>query len=87
MILPGYCASPPCRLHASCTEDALSAAIAAFTTARQRQQRNGGLALPVLLDAREQLDERLDIECCEVEELVTIEMRDIIAALKMVPRE
>ena len=41
----------------------------------------------MLLDAREQLDERLDIECCEAEELVTIEMRDIIAALKIVPRE
>lgn len=78
------CAS---RLHPECTEDALTAAVSSLTTEEQRRQRNGGLALPVLLEARERLDERLPCDCCDMVTLSTIEMRDIEAALLAVPRE
>ncbi|CAI5469681.1 unnamed protein product [Closterium sp. Yama58-4] len=73
------------RLHPSCSEEALAEAIIAHTTAKQRRERNGGMAVPVLLDARDHLDLRLPLDCCCAEELMTIHMHDIEAALGMLP--
>ncbi|CAI5481267.1 unnamed protein product [Closterium sp. Yama58-4] len=73
------------RLHSSCSEEALAEAIIAHTTAKQRRERNGGMAVPVLLDARDHLDLRLPLDCCCEEELMTIHMHDIEAALGMLP--
>ncbi|CAI6004644.1 unnamed protein product [Closterium sp. NIES-64] len=65
------------RLHSSCSEEALAEAIIAHTTAKQRKERNGGMAVPVLLDARDHLDLRLPLDCCCEDELMTIHMHDI----------
>eukprot|EP00475_Leptophrys_vorax_P031348 TRINITY_DN47473_c0_g1_i1.p2 TRINITY_DN47473_c0_g1~~TRINITY_DN47473_c0_g1_i1.p2 ORF type:complete len:265 (-),score=14.79 TRINITY_DN47473_c0_g1_i1:376-1146(-) len=73
------------RLDPAITEASLAAAIERGTTAAQRRQRNGGMALPVLLDARDHLDERLAVDCCCCDELVTITMADVEAALAMIP--
>ncbi|CAI5530256.1 unnamed protein product [Closterium sp. Naga37s-1] len=73
------------RLHSSCSEEALAEAIVAHTTAKQRKERNGGMAVPVLLDARDHLDLRLPLDCCCEDELMTIHMHDIEAALGMLP--
>ena len=43
------------------------------------------MALPVLLDARDVLDLRLDLDCCDKDELMTLRLEDIEAALDMVP--
>ncbi|CAI5469529.1 unnamed protein product [Closterium sp. Yama58-4] len=86
-LLPPVLYSPPhCRLHPSITPSSLAAVITRSTTEEQRRQRNGGMALPVLMDARDRLDERLDIDCCDMDELVTITMEDIEAALSNIPQ-
>ncbi|CAI7791669.1 unnamed protein product [Closterium sp. NIES-54] len=74
------------RLHPSITPSSLAAVITRSTTEEQRRQRNGGMALPVLMDARDRLDERLDLDCCDMDELVTITMEDIEAALSNIPQ-
>ncbi|CAI5499129.1 unnamed protein product [Closterium sp. Naga37s-1] len=66
--------------------DVDSAVITRSTTEEQRRQRNGGMALPVLMDARDRLDERLDLDCCDMDELVTITMEDIETALSIIPQ-
>lgn len=72
------------RLDAACSDAALEAEIEAATTEEQRAQRNGGMALPVLMDARDCLDARLDLNCTDPEELTTISIRDIAEALQMI---
>ncbi|CAI5984859.1 unnamed protein product [Closterium sp. NIES-64] len=74
------------RLHSSITPLSLAAVITRSTTEEQRRQRNGGMALPVLMDARDRLDERLDLDCCDMDELMTITMEDIEAALSIIPQ-
>lgn len=76
--LHGFC------LAKECTIEAVSALVEKYTTPEQRSQRNGGLALPLLCDARDYLDYRLDIDCVEPTELLTIELRDLAAALHLV---
>ncbi|CAI5511473.1 unnamed protein product [Closterium sp. Naga37s-1] len=73
------------RLHSLCSEEGLAEAIIAHTTEKQRKERNGGMAVPVLLDARDHLDLRLPLDCCCEEQLMTIHMHDIEAALGMLP--
>eukprot|EP00850_Spirogloea_muscicola_P008912 SM000049S16683 [mRNA] locus=s49:45544:47832:+ [translate_table: standard] len=72
------------HLATDCTPVALTALLERKTTARQRRQRNGGLALPVLCDARDMLDCRLDLDCADAEELVTLRLADFEAALELV---
>eukprot|EP00850_Spirogloea_muscicola_P005275 SM000024S07737 [mRNA] locus=s24:115248:117524:+ [translate_table: standard] len=71
------------HLATDCTPVALTALLERKTTERQRRQRNGGLVLPVLCDARDMLDCRLDLDCADAEELVTLRLADLEAALEL----
>jgi len=54
------------------------------TSDAQRQRHNGALALTALVAARGHLDARLDVECSDPEELVSIRLADIAAGLQQV---
>jgi len=73
------------KLSADCTEDAIAELLQKNTTERQRHLLNGGLVWPMLVNAREHLDERLDLDCDIADELVTITMRDLEAGLQLIP--
>ena len=74
------------KLHPSCTMEAVEALIAAETTEQQRKEMNGGLIEPMLVNARENLDQRLSFECVDYEDLVTITMEDLRAGLQLISR-
>ncbi|XP_072998834.1 uncharacterized protein [Typha latifolia] len=69
------------KLHSSCTIEAVAELISRETTEKQRKEMNGGLIDPLLVNARENLDLRLDFDCIDPETLVTITMEDLEAAL------
>lgn len=73
------------KLSADCTEDAIAELLQKNTTERQRHLLNGGLVWPMLVNAREHLDERLDLDCDIADELVTITMHDLEAGLQLIP--
>jgi hypothetical protein len=73
------------KLADTCSEDALAKLLENLTTEKQRQQLNGGLVWPLLVNAREHLDERLDLDCCDPNDLVTITMQDLEAGLQLLP--
>nr|DAD44675.1 TPA_asm: hypothetical protein HUJ06_002905 [Nelumbo nucifera] len=52
------------------------------TTVKQRQEMNGGLVDPMLVNARENLDLRLDFDCSDTDGLLTITLEDLEAGLK-----
>lgn len=70
------------RLHSACTLDAISALIERETTEKQRQDMNGGLIDPMLVNAREFLDLRLSFDCMDSDELLTITLEDLEAGLR-----
>ncbi|KAL2929186.1 Protein CfxQ-like protein [Bienertia sinuspersici] len=70
------------KLHSSCTLDAIAALIERETTAKQRQEMNGGLIDPMLVNAREYLDLRLSFDCMDTDELLTITLEDLEAGLR-----
>lgn len=70
------------RLHSFCTLDAIAALIERKTTSKQRQEMNGGLIDPMLVNARENLDLRLSFDCMDSDELLTITLEDLEAGLK-----
>ncbi|GMH13680.1 hypothetical protein Nepgr_015521 [Nepenthes gracilis] len=74
------------QLHSSCTLDAISALIERETTEKQRQEMNGGLIDPMLLNARENLDLRLSFDCMDATELLTITLEDLEAGLRLLSR-
>ncbi|KNA20954.1 hypothetical protein SOVF_047660 [Spinacia oleracea] len=69
------------RLHSACTLDAIAALIERETTVKQRQEMNGGLIDPMLVNARENLDLRLSFDCMDTDELLTITMEDLEVGL------
>ncbi|KAI5074334.1 hypothetical protein GOP47_0010295 [Adiantum capillus-veneris] len=71
------------RLHDNCTADAIAQLLDVETTEKQRQVLNGGLVWPMLINARENLDHRLGLDCCDVNELVTITSEDLRAGLRL----
>ncbi|KAJ6795556.1 Uncharacterized protein M6B38_225315 [Iris pallida] len=71
------------KLHPSCTVKTVSDLIARETTENQRKIVNGGLIDPLLANARENLDLRLDFDCSDVDSLVTITMEDLQAGLRL----
>ncbi|XP_010688204.2 uncharacterized protein LOC104902203 [Beta vulgaris subsp. vulgaris] len=70
------------RLHSSCTLDVIAALIERETTVKQRQEMNGGLIDPMLVNARENLDLRLSFDCLDTDELLTITLEDLEAGLR-----
>ncbi|KAI4376615.1 hypothetical protein MLD38_014357 [Melastoma candidum] len=70
-------------LHEYCSEDVVGELIQRETTEKQRRQMNGGLVETVLINARENLDLRLDFDCIDTEELQTITLQDLEAGLRL----
>jgi len=70
------------KLHPSCTVKAVAELIERETTENQRKEMNGGLIDPLLANARENLDLRLDFDCSDEQILVTITMEDLEAGLR-----
>lgn len=70
------------RLHNSCTLDAIAELIERETSVKQRQEMNGGLIDPMLVNARENLDLRLSFDCMDSDELTTITLEDLEAGLR-----
>lgn len=73
------------KLAEDCSVDAIANLLESRTTERQRHLLNGGLVWPLLVNAREHLDERLSLECNDPVELVTITMQDLAAGLLLLP--
>lgn len=71
------------QLHEVCTIEAVAQLLDIETTEKQRHELNGGLVWPMLVNARENLDHRLDLECCDVYELITITLEDLKAGLRL----
>ncbi|KAK1313339.1 hypothetical protein QJS10_CPA06g00667 [Acorus calamus] len=65
------------KLHDSCIVPVFAAAIDRETTEKLRNSMNGGLVDVLLMNARENLDMRLDINCYDPETLPTITMVDL----------
>lgn len=70
------------KLHPSCTVHAIAELIERETSEDQRKEMNGGLIDPLLANARENLDLRLDFDCSDVDSLVTITMEDLEEGLR-----
>ncbi|KAK9268544.1 hypothetical protein L1049_000298 [Liquidambar formosana] len=74
------------KLHASCSVDAIASLIERETTEKQRKEVNGGLVDPMLVNARENLDLRLNFDCTDTDELLTITLEDLEAGLRLLSR-
>lgn len=70
------------KLHMSCTVKAIAELIKRETSEKQRKEMNGGLIDPLLSNARENLDLRLDFDCFDADSLVTITLEDLEAGLR-----
>ncbi|KAG6436533.1 hypothetical protein SASPL_101434 [Salvia splendens] len=66
--------------------DAIQAMIELETSEKQRREMNGGLVGPMLVNARENLDLRIDFECVDTESLLTITLEDLSAGLRLLTR-
>ncbi|TYH93196.1 hypothetical protein ES332_A13G236400v1 [Gossypium tomentosum] len=71
------------KLHSSCSVDAIARLIEKETTEKQRKEMNGGLVDPMLVNARENLDLRLDFNCTNADELRTITLEDLEAGIQL----
>lgn len=71
------------KLHPSCTIEAIVSLIERETTEKQRREMNGGLVEPMLVNAREYLDLRLDFDCIDTDELLTITIEDLEGGLRV----
>ncbi|CAL9179041.1 unnamed protein product [Musa hybrid cultivar] len=56
------------NLHPTCSVEAVAKLIDRETTEKQRREMNGGLIDPLLANARENLDLRLDFDCSDTDE-------------------
>ncbi|XP_042013345.1 protein CfxQ-like isoform X2 [Salvia splendens] len=74
------------KLHPSCSIEAIQAMIELETSEKQRREMNGGLVGPMLVNARENLDLRIDFECVDTESLLTITLEDLSAGLRLLTR-
>ncbi|XP_074273826.1 ribulose bisphosphate carboxylase/oxygenase activase, chloroplastic isoform X2 [Silene latifolia] len=74
------------KLHSSCTLDSIASLIERETTNKQRQEMNGGLVDPMLVNARENLDLRLSFDCMDSDELLTITLEDLEVGLRCLSR-
>lgn len=71
------------KLHPSCSVEAVAELIERETTEKQRKEMNGGLIYPMLVNARENLDLRIDFECTDSDSLLTITLEDLVAGLQL----
>ncbi|KDP33675.1 hypothetical protein JCGZ_07246 [Jatropha curcas] len=71
------------NLHSNCSIDSIARLIEKGTTEKQRTEMNGGLVDTMLVNARENLDLRLDFDCIDADELRTITLEDLEAGLQL----
>ncbi|XWS26854.1 hypothetical protein CRYUN_Cryun26dG0066200 [Craigia yunnanensis] len=71
------------KLHSSCSLDAIARLIERETSEKQRKEMNGGLVDPMLVNARENLDLRLNFDCIDADELRTITLEDLEAGIQL----
>ncbi|XP_074566638.1 protein CfxQ homolog [Curcuma longa] len=76
------------KLHPSCSIPAIAELIDSEITEKQRRGMNGGLIDPLLANARQSLDLRIDLDCTDtdVDELVTLTMEDLGVGLRLLTR-
>lgn len=74
------------KLHPSCSVEAIQAMIEREMSEKQRKEMNGGLVDPMLVNARENLDLRIDFECIDTDTLLTITLEDLSAGLRLLTR-
>lgn len=75
------------KLHKSCSLDAIAAMMERETAEKQRREMNGGLIDPMLVNARENLDLRLNFDCIDTEELLTITLEDLEAGIRLLTQQ
>ncbi|AQK59336.1 AAA-type ATPase family protein / ankyrin repeat family protein [Zea mays] len=75
------------KLHPSCSIEAIGELIAREITEEQRKQMNGGLVDTLLINARENLDSRLDFSCNDADTMITITLEDLEAGLRQISRQ
>lgn len=71
------------KLHPLCSVEAVAELIEQETTEKQRQEMNGGLIDPLLVNARENLDLRMSFDCMDTDSLLTITLEDLEAGLQL----
>lgn len=71
---------PNFALAPDCTRANLERLIDERIPLAERRQRNGGLAMTLLQQARDRLDERLDVQCADLAALLTLTLADFEAA-------
>ncbi|KAJ0097235.1 hypothetical protein Patl1_27439 [Pistacia atlantica] len=74
------------KLHSSCSVDVIAELIERVTTEKQRMKMNGGLVDIMLNNAKGNLDLRLSDDCADRDELLTIKLEDLEAALRILPQ-
>lgn len=74
------------KLHPSCTVDVVVTLIETETSEKQRKEMNGGIVDPMLVNARENLDLRLNFDCVDTDELLTITLEDLEAGIRSLSR-
>ncbi|KAJ0988845.1 hypothetical protein J5N97_007201 [Dioscorea zingiberensis] len=72
------------KLHPSCTVEAIAELIHRETTEELRKKMNGGFIESLLTNARKNLDSRLDFDCSDADERITIMMEDLEAGLRQI---
>ncbi|KAK1427435.1 hypothetical protein QVD17_16121 [Tagetes erecta] len=70
------------KLHPLCTMKTIADIIGSETTKDQRKEMNGGLVDHLLVNAIENLDSRLSLDCWDTEELLTITLEDLECGIK-----
>ncbi|KAK1266847.1 hypothetical protein QJS04_geneDACA019360 [Acorus gramineus] len=72
------------KLHPSCSVPAIAEAIERETTVEMQKEMNGGLVDELLVNAQDNLNLRLDMDCSDTESLITITMRDLEVGLQLI---
>uniref|UniRef100_A0A0D9YQ68 AAA+ ATPase domain-containing protein n=1 Tax=Oryza glumipatula TaxID=40148 RepID=A0A0D9YQ68_9ORYZ len=75
------------KLDPSCSIEVVGELIARETTEERRKQMNGGLVDTLLINARENLDLRLDFNCDDANTMITITLEDLEAGLKQISKQ
>lgn len=74
------------QLHPSCSIMSIASLIEKETTEKQRKEMNGGLIEPMLVNARENLDLRIDFECIDTDSLISIRLEDLSSGIQALTR-
>ncbi|KAJ4760889.1 Protein cfxQ [Rhynchospora pubera] len=75
------------KMHPCCTIQTIASLIEKETTEKMRTERNGGLIIPWLKNARDNLDERLDFDVEDTEVMMTITLDDLEKGLHQISKE